>query len=64
MQFNLNKEQSKGLANFFLDLGKGFFLGTTGIAIIIDEKITLIIFSVLFTMLCVFAGLYLLAKLE
>lgn len=64
MKFELNKEQSKGLANFFLDLGKGFFLACLGIAAVSNEKLPIIIVGILFTTISVFSGLYLLAKLE
>lgn len=60
MKFDLNNEQSKLLANFLSDLGKGFFLGAFGIATLSENRIELITFSVFFTMICVFGGLYLL----
>lgn len=64
MKFNLNKEQSKGLANFFLDLGKGFFLACLGIAAVSNEKIPITIVGILFTTICVFEALYLLGRIE
>ncbi|MEK7075731.1 MAG: hypothetical protein AAB948_02990 [Patescibacteria group bacterium] len=64
MKFDLNNEQSNELAKFFLDLGKGFFLATIGVATVSDTKIAVISIGIIFAAICVLSGLYLLRKLE
>ena len=64
MQLYLNHEQSKGLANFFFDLGKGVFLGSIGIVMISEAKIIFVSLGMIFVMLCIFQALSLLGKID
>ncbi|MEK7168482.1 MAG: hypothetical protein AAB778_00545 [Patescibacteria group bacterium] len=64
MQLDLNEEQSKGLANFFFDLGKGFFLGMIGLSFTSELKLIIIVFGTTFMLVCVLQALSILKKFD
>lgn len=43
MEIILNKDQSKGLSNFFFDLAKGFVFGGFGSFIILNWQLSIIL---------------------
>jgi hypothetical protein len=64
MKLYLNREQSKGLANFLFDVGKGTLLGSIGMVTIIGAKIVIVSFGLMFAAACVFQALFLLGKIN
>lgn len=64
MEFYLNREQSKGLANFFFDMAKGVLLGSFGFVTVAEAKIVIILIGVFVAAICIVQALSLLGKLE
>lgn len=64
MKFDLNKEQSKLLASFFSDLGKGFFLGMIGLSFTSEIKLIIVIFGTIFMLVCTLQALSILNKFD
>lgn len=64
MRFDLNKEQSKLLASFFSDLGKGFFLGMIGLSFASEIKLIVVTFGTIFMLVCILQALSILNKFD
>ena len=66
MEFSLNTEQAKGLANFFFDLAKGLILGGLGLAttVPLETKLFAVIISSFFAVWCVKTALFLLEDIQ
>lgn len=64
MKFELNREQSKLLASFFSDLGKGFFLGMIGLSFTSEIKLMVVVFGTIFMLVCISQALSILNKFD
>lgn len=60
----LKEKQLEGIGNFFLDVGKGVFLGTLGTSIFNPLGSLTTLANVSATFFCVLVGVYFLGKME